>query len=569
MNIATVRARAIVAELLAAGVGDVALAPGSRSAPLALALAAAERSGAVRLHVRADERSAGFLALGIAKATGQPVAVITTSGTAAVNVHPALVEASYAGVPLIVITADRPAALRATGANQTIDQSDLFGGTPRWTAEVDVDAAAAVRSIVGRALAVAMSASFPGPVHLNVPLPAPLVPEPGDEEWEPLPGDRPQVRAVPAVASSAVTLDDVIFERAEAERGLIVVGDHADAAVPDLVRDLAAATHWPVLSEPTGGCSGIAGAMPFGALIAGDAQWRDRSVPDVVVTVGRVGLSRGISDLIARAQMHVAVDPRPLSHLSDPTRTARVVLGQVPQARPRPSGEWHRQWAGADAVAAGLAADLDAVSALSGPAVARIVAQAVPHSDLLFIGPSWPIRHIAAYGGALRARTLANRGTSGIDGVVSSAWGAALAHHRGTGGSTTCLLGDLTALYDRNGLLAAPGEMRPPLTYVVIDNDGGGIFAALEQGDRRFARDFERVFGTPHGADLQHLLAAPGVDVMRLADVAGLRRALSEPAAGVRVIVAECIPRAAELELVTGLQAKVRDALAAREPTAR
>jgi 2-succinyl-5-enolpyruvyl-6-hydroxy-3-cyclohexene-1-carboxylate synthase len=561
MNPSTSRARAVVAEVIAGGVRDVALAPGSRSAPLALAFAAAERAGLIRLHVRADERSAGYLALGIAKVSGHPAAVVTTSGTAAVNLHPAIVEASYAGVPLVAITADRPPALRATGANQTIDQVNLFGVAPRWFAEVDVDDDVAVRSIVARALAVAADRSFPGPVHLNVPMAAPLVPDPGDEEWMPTAADRPRVRAVRSAAGSAPTLDDILLDRADTQRGLIIVGDHGDPAVPDLVRDLSAATGWPIISEPTGGCSGVPGALAHGTLLAGDPAWRDRSVPEVVVTVGAVGLSRGVADLVARAGTHVAVDPRPLTHLADPTRSARIVVDQVPQAHPRRAGDWSDRWVAADACARDIAAGIDHAEGLSGPVVARAVAAAVGVDDLLVIGSSWPIRHVAAFGGPLRTRTIANRGTSGIDGVVSMAWGAALAHHRATGGSTVCLLGDLTALYDRNGLLAAPGEERPPLTYVVIDNDGGGIFSSLEQGDDRFARDFDRVFGTPHGADLAELLAAPGIEVTRVTNGDDVGRTLSTSTLGVRILIAACAPRSHERAVIAAAQERLSTAL--------
>ncbi len=562
MNPSTSRARAVVAEVIAGGVRDVALAPGSRSAPLALAFAAAERAGLIRLHVRADERSAGYLALGIAKVGGHPAAVVTTSGTAAVNLHPAMVEASYAGVPLIAITADRPPALRATGANQTIDQVRLFGDAPRWFAEVDVDDDGAARSIVARALAVAADGAFPGPVHLNVPLDAPLVPDPGDEDWVPHAADRPRVRAIRSPAGSAPTLDDILLERADAQRGLIIVGDHGDPAVPDLVRDLSAATGWPIISEPTGGCSGVPGALAYGTFLAGDAAWRARSAPEVVVTVGALGLSRGVADLVTRAGVHVAVDPRPLSHLADPTRSARIVVDQVPQAHPRRAGAWSDRWSAADACAREIASGIDDTDELSGPVVARAVAAAVGVADLLVIGSSWPIRHVAAFGGALRTRALANRGTSGIDGVVSMAWGAALAHSRATGGSTVCVLGDLTAVYDRNGLLAAPGEERPPLTYVVIDNDGGGIFSSLEQGDDRFARDFDRVFGTPHGADLAELLVAPGVEVLRATSREAVVNTLSTSASGPRIVIAACASRARERAVVTAAQERLTRALA-------
>ena len=557
MSVSTARARGIVAELLAAQVRDVVLAPGSRSAPLALALAAAERVELLRLHVRVDERSAGYLALGLAKASGHPVAVVTTSGTAAVNLHPSVVEASYAGIPLVAITADRPALLRATGANQTIDQSDVFGRDVRWRAEVDVDDVAAVRSIVSRALAVATDPAFAGPVHLNVPLPMPLVP---DDDWAPARPEAPWTRAHRTPVAQPTLVDDLLPADVDVTRGLIVVGDQTDGATADLVRDLAAAARWPVISEPSGGCTAISGALAHGPLLLGDAAWRARMLPDVVLTVGRVGLSRAIGEVTAAAAMHIAVDPRPLSHLADPTRTARVVVPEVPQSKALADTGWAREWTTADARAAEVVAMLDSEVTLSGPTVARSVAASATRDELLVIGPSWPIRHVAAYGGPIAARVLANRGTSGIDGVVSTAWGAALAHHELTGGRTVCLLGDLTALYDRNGLLPGAGEAPPPLTYVVADNDGGGIFSALEQGAPRFSDDFERVFGTPHGGDLAELLAAPGVEVLRVHDRAALVAALGDRTMGPRIVVAQCGSRADERDQVT----RLADAVATR-----
>jgi 2-succinyl-5-enolpyruvyl-6-hydroxy-3-cyclohexene-1-carboxylate synthase len=288
-------------------------------------------------------------------------------------------------------------------------------------------------------------------------------------------------------------------------------------------------------------------------------------IPDVVVTVGRVGLHRSVAGVIRAARAHIAVDVPPRLGRVDPLRTASAVVDAVPLADTSAADpEWAARWRHADAAAATAVAGIldNDGGKLSGPAVARIVAQRAGESDLLVVGPSWPVRHVSSYAGALSATCIGNRGTSGIDGVVSTAWGAALAHADAHPGATTyALIGDLTAIYDRNGLLAPASEPRPRIDYVVIDNDGGGIFSSLEQGAPDFAADFERVFGTPHGADLTLLLAAPGVRVFAVTSVEELRRVLAEPASGVRVIVARCASRADESELIRSVQAEVDAAL--------
>jgi 2-succinyl-5-enolpyruvyl-6-hydroxy-3-cyclohexene-1-carboxylate synthase len=282
-------------------------------------------------------------------------------------------------------------------------------------------------------------------------------------------------------------------------------------------------------------------------------------LPDVVLTVGRVGLHRSVSAVIRAARVHIAVDVPPRLGRVDPLRTASVVVDAVPDAGDGiPDPEWAARWAAADAAAAlAVGSSLD-TGQLTGPAVARIVAQHAAPEDLLVIGPSWPVRHVSSYAGSLAATCIGNRGTSGIDGVMSTAWGAALTR---SGGTTYALIGDLTAIYDRNGLLAPASEPRPRLDYVVIDNDGGGIFSSLEQGAPEFAADFERVFGTPHGADLGTLLAAPGIEVTTVDSAAGLRSALERPAEGVRVTIARCAARADEADLIRSVQLAVDAAL--------
>ncbi|MCX6422056.1 MAG: 2-succinyl-5-enolpyruvyl-6-hydroxy-3-cyclohexene-1-carboxylic-acid synthase [Actinobacteria bacterium] len=556
MNESTSTARAVVDELIRGGTTDVVLAPGSRSAALALALAQAERAGHITLHVRLDERSAGYLALGIAKVQRRPVAVVTTSGTAAVNLHPAIVEASYSAVPLIAVTADRPPTLRAAGANQTIEQQHLFGGSVRWYVQVDVSDALHVRSIVARALAVARDEQHPGPVHLNVPFADPLVPS-ADDSGE-IPGGRagrlPWVRDRRGRVAPDGVLQDHVGD-VPVTRGVIVVGDHDDSSVPHLVRNLAGAMGWPVISEPSGNCTHLPQSLRHGSLILDDDEFLVAHSPDIVLTIGRVGLHRSVARLIALSRTHVAVDPRPLSALSDPSRSAGVVLSEVPLASgAHRDPEWLEEWVNADnSVATIVNNALDNANSFTGPTAIREVTRGLHPDDLVVCGPSWPVRHLSTFAGSIRSRVIGNRGTSGIDGIVSMAWGSAHAHGQQLNDALTiCVLGDLTALYDRNGLLAGAGERHPNLVYVVIDNNGGGIFSVLEQSAPEFAVDFERVFGTPHGTDIAASLIAPGVTVVEVHDVASLADALaaSRAAGGVHVVVARVESREVEAQQI-------------------
>ncbi len=544
-------ARAVVEELLASGVTDVVVCPGSRSAPLALTLADAERRGLLRLHVRIDERSGAYLALGIARVSGRPVAVLTTSGTAAVNLHPAIVEAAYSGVPLVAITADRPGSVRGSGANQTIDQRHLYGADAVAYADLEGLDEVALRTAVGAALDTGVNQA--GPVHLNVSFAEPLV-EPGAHS---VAGIAVRERARDAVRAGA-PLSTLLRAGVDSARGLLIAGDFDDAATRTAAIALASAMGWPVISEPSGNLSSHDHALRHGPLVLGTPFAGSHS-PDVVVSVGRVGLHRPEIQALRSARAHIAVDVPPRLGRVDPARTAIAVVGAVPRADRAPDPSWLASWRAADAAAEGIVTGLLDNDELTGASVARAVAQQANDDDLLVIGASFPVRHVSAYGGSLRARCIGNRGTSGIDGVISTAWGAALAHN---GGTTYALVGDLTAIYDRNGLLAPRQEPRPSVAYIVCDNDGGGIFSDLEQGAPEFAADFERVFGTPHGADVASLLAAPTVDVRTVGTMTELRDALAQDHTGVRVIVARCAAREVEAAQVRRIQDAVSAALA-------
>jgi 2-succinyl-5-enolpyruvyl-6-hydroxy-3-cyclohexene-1-carboxylate synthase len=528
VNPATALARVLADELARSGVTEAVIAPGSRSGPLALALLDEPR---IRVHVRIDERSAGFLALGLAAASRTCVPVVCTSGTAAAALHPAVAEADAAGVGLLVLTADRPPELRGTGASQTIDQLGLYGRAVRMFTEVGVPEAvpgqvAYWRSLVGRAVA----AGADGPVHLNVPLREPLTHD-GDLSWcEPLDGragGAPWVSVHRPAPSPGPTMTDVLGGPPP-DRGVVVVGD--GAIDPEGAKALAETLDWPLLAEPTSGVAAGPFSVAAYSLLLADPDFAAER-PDVVVTVGRPGLSRALLRWIGSAGRHIVVDPYP--QWADPTRSAEMVLPAVPTASAvAGSGAWLGRWIDASQSARQA---IDAVlddAELSEPGVARTLCESLPAGALLFVGPSRPVRDLELFLPPRDVRVLANRGTNGIDGVPSSAIGAALAHQRAGGGHAYALLGDLTYLYDRNGLVLGPDEPRPDLTLVVIDNGGGGIFSTLPQAG---VAGFERVFGTPHSLDLVADAAAAGVPATTVTTAAELAAALA-PGPGLRVV---------------------------------
>jgi 2-succinyl-5-enolpyruvyl-6-hydroxy-3-cyclohexene-1-carboxylate synthase len=542
MNPATALATVLVDELVRCGLTDVVLAPGSRSAPLALAVHEQSR---VRLHVRIDERSAAFLALGMAKRSGRPVAVVCTSGTAAANFHPAVVEAHESGVPLLVLTADRPPELRETGANQTIDQVKLYGSAVRWSCEVGVPEerpgmVAYWRSLVSRAWHVALDPD-PGPVHLNLAFREPLIPD-GDESWcEPLDGD-----ATGAWTKVRAATPGSVLHVPPTRRGVLVVGDGA----VNVKRYVAAASMagWPVLAEPNGNARYGDHALSAHHFLLGVPEFVERYRPEVVVTLGKPGLSRPLLSFLRRAEEHVVVTPS-LARWPDPVRSATQVAQEA--EIPVVSGDdgWLKGWRTADLVARNAVDSvLDESAEVSEPRLARDLVSAMPGGSLLLAAASMPIRDLDQTMHPRRGiRILANRGASGIDGLVSTAVGAALAH----GNRAYALLGDLAFLHDQNGLVIGPRDQRPDLVLVVVNNAGGGIFSLLPQA--AFVEPFERVFGTPHEVDIASVAAAHGVPYARLESMTGLSKVLAGE--GLRIVEART-ERAAN----AALHARMRDA---------
>ena len=564
MNPSTAFARVLVDELLRGGVTDAVLAPGSRSAPVALALAAAERAGRLRLHVRIDERTAGFLALGLAKASGRPVPVLTTSGTAAAHLHAAVLEADAAGVPLLALTADRPPELRGTGANQTIDQPGLYGGAVRWAADVGVPEAGREaaqnrywRSLVARALIAASGAQSadPGPVHLNLALREPLLPDDEDTEL-----DGPWAGRAAGAAWTAPGAAAPLPGGSSAEGGdrtLVVVGDGPAAAALEVVA-VADRWGWPMVAEPSSGVWGSSGGLRAGALLLGRTEWLTAHRPERVVVVGRPTLSRPVTALVTDPCVRVETVVG-LPRWADVARTSGRVVRRLADLSHSAQGdpEWSAAWRWAsEQVGSAVDAVLDASPTLTAGRLARDTVAALPSGALLVLGSSTPVRDVdrlAVPRGDLTV--LANRGVAGIDGTISTAVGAALAH----GGPAFALMGDLTFLHDLTGLLVGEGEPVPDLTVVVPDNDGGGIFAQLEPGEDRYARDYRRVFGTPHRRDLVAVAQALGWPASRVSaadDLAGVL-ALGGP----RVVVVGTDQRA-EAALAAELRSAAARALA-------
>ena len=535
----------LVDEWVRGGITDAVVCPGSRSTPMALALAADER---IAVHVHHDERAGAFTALGLGLASGRPALLLTTSGTAAVELHPAVVEAHQASVPLIVLTADRPPELHHVGAPQTVDQTHLFGGAARWFADPGVPdgaSAATWRSLAARSVAEASTGTAgPGPVHLNLPFREPLVGTAGE-----LPAGRPDGAPWHTTTGRRVAVDRLgtarLEELLDVDRGVIVAG--AGSGDPAIVRSLSEATGWPVLADPRSGCrtAGPGVVATFDAILRHGPS-ADALRPDAVLRLGAPPASKVLGQWIAGSgAVEVAVDEH--GRWFDATHQAAHVLHADPSAAcqalvhlvgGRANESWASRWAAAEAAAQGA---IDA--ALAGhveptePGIARTIAAALPEGSTLVVSSSMPVRDLEWFAAARDGmRVLSNRGANGIDGVVSTGVGAALAV-RGSGTPTVVLIGDVAFLHDSNALLGL-ADRGIDLTIVVVDNDGGGIFSFLPQADALGSERFEQLFGTPHGVDLSVLAAAHGLMTVEPATAGDVADAVlaSIGAGGARVV---------------------------------
>ena len=606
-------AAVVVDEWVRSGVTDAVVSPGSRSTPLLVALAETAEAGLLRLHVVLYERSAGFFALGLGLASGMPAPVVTTSGTAAAELHAPVIEAHHSGVPMLAVTADRPAELHDCAAPQTVRQEGLYGDAVRWAFSPGVPGVAgagAWRSIASRAIAEARGGvRQPGPVHLNLAFREPLIgraesylkaagdPSPGAASAPSLvargrAGGAPwhDVAGATAPTAPGEVIETVVRAAAEGRgRGLVVAG--SGAGDPEAVRQLAQATGWPVLASPTSGC------RFEGAICAADALLRVPALrdwqPDVVVRLGHPWASRVLSEWLAGLDcLQVLVDPWGLWAAPDRLVDRVVPCGpeafcrEVAQAAglsfdvkrstgaerllegdPSPGAGWAEQWRQAELAAQGaIDAVLSNERALSEPAIARALVRSLPVGSTLVVASSMPVREVEWWGGPREGlRVLSTRGANGIDGTLSTALGVAAAVAgpgavRPGGPRVVALVGDLAFAYDISALLWAR-ERELSLDIVVADNDGGGIFSFLSQASSQPAARFERLWGTPHGTDLVALARGYGVEANVLEDREGLHKALSAPPrGGVRVWVAKG-SRSDNLALHRRLWSEVEDAI--------
>ncbi|MEY2958525.1 MAG: 2-succinyl-5-enolpyruvyl-6-hydroxy-3-cyclohexene-carboxylate synthase [Actinomycetota bacterium] len=527
----------LVDEWIRCGVRHAVISPGSRSTPLAVALA--ERPE-LAIEVVVDERVAAFAALGLGL-DGVPAVLLCTSGTAAVNFHPAIVEASTSEVPMLVCTADRPPELRGVGAPQTIDQLRLYGRSVRWFHDAPPPDSGDPTD--WRRLAqTAFGHAAHGPAHLNLPFREPLLGEAG-ELPEPIGPPEPLPKGIATTGPLSADFD--------VQRGVIVVGGRSGQD-PSRVVELAQRLAWPILACPMSGVRGAPNAITtFDSLLRHD-RFADDHAPELVVRFGRPPASKVLSQWILRTGAPVVQVGGP--GLIDPDRNvvAHCSIDDLAVLSGAPGTPWMARWRHADDRAEQvLAEELGVDGPLTEPAVARTVADRLPEGVDLVVSSSMPVRDLEWFGGR-RAAAHGNRGANGIDGVVSTALGRASA-----GRPVAVLIGDLAFVHDSNalvGLAARSADLR----VVVVDNGGGGIFGFLPQAGRLAKERFEQLFGTPHGTDVVGLAASHGVRSTVVTTIAGLAEAIARPGPSVTVVRTD---RAANVEEHRRLHAAVAAAL--------
>ncbi|CAN2223588.1 MenD 2-succinyl-6-hydroxy-2,4-cyclohexadiene-1-carboxylate synthase [Candidatus Nanopelagicaceae bacterium] len=517
INDSTKLARVIVRQILEAGVTDVVISPGSRNAPLSLAFFAASKRGLIKLHTRIDERTAAFFALGITKASGRPVPIVCTSGTAVANYHPAVLEASHTNLPLLVLTADRPAALRRTGANQTTEQARIFGKAVRYFADI---------SGTAYPMELPFNSLHSGPVHLNIQFEERLVGD-NDEGW----------------------LDDLkvsapkVFGRKKAgtfftksTRGILVIGhDRAGLELKE-VQDFAEKLGWPVIAEDP---LSFPSALAHASIFLTSKPIAEDIAPDTVVVIGRTTLSRSINALINSSRKVIAIDPRMATVDSD--RAAAQKFTQLPAIEvATPDPEYAQKLLKYSQRAQKL---VSGISDWSEALVAREIAGAIPKSTSLFISSSRPIRDIEGFAEPRTGvETFANRGLAGIDGNISTALG--IASQRS---STLAVLGDLSFLHDVTGLIHNEDIN---LKIFVVNNNGGGIFSTLSQ---RGVEGFEEVFGTPHNLDLIAIAKSFGISASSVGTKSELLAEIAKPIRGLSVVVVNVPDRESNADFLKGI----------------
>ena len=517
MNPSTLLARVIVRQIIEAGVTDVVISPGSRNAPLSMAFHQASSKGLINLHVRIDERTAAFFALGIAKASGRPVPIVCTSGTAAANYHPAVLEASHTNIPLLVLTADRPASLRKTGANQTTEQARIFGKAVRYFADISGSV---------YPMELPFNSLQSGPVHLNIQFEEPLVGDKSDNWLNDLTISAPKVfdRKAPGTFYTKST------------RGVLAIGHDRGGLGAEAVKEFAEKLGWPIIAEDP---LTFDNAMSHASVFLTSKTIADDLAPDTVVVIGRTTLSRSINAFIKMARKQIVIDPRMAT--VDTDRMADQKFTQLPVVEVQPAdAEYADKWKKYSLRASKLVTD---ISTWSEQLIAREIAAGVPTGTSLFISSSRPIRDLEGFAVARTGvETFANRGLAGIDGNISTALGIASQRKE-----TIAVLGDLGFLHDLTGLIH---KEKINLKILVINNDGGGIFSTLSQ---RGVDGFEEVFGTPHGLDPAAIAQSMGISAKTIGSQKELITELSVPVQGISVVVVNVPNREANADFLKGI----------------
>jgi len=531
-------AQLVVQQLINTGVEFVALSPGSRNGPISLALVEAEKQGLISLHVRIDERSAAFLALGSAIKTGKPAAVLTTSGTAVANVFPAIIEAKYAGIPFIVLTADRPATFQGTGANQVIAQREIFGNYVSRSIEIAseslaIETASAREAIRDRINSVFTAATRNrAPVHLNIALAEPLV---------------PSVEYVfehkKILQNETIINPENISTELLSRKGLIVAGG-TNVEYLNYAQELGNALDWPVVVEPPHQCVGTGMVSNAPALLSLNAI---NLKPEVVLTVGRVGLSRQVNDLVKKGNLVISCAvPSIITNSAAKQRISGLFRIPAKQA----NKAWKQAWQEAGKLSHSIVQQLlKENSKISALHVVDCLMKNLPKNSHIHLASSLAARdfelltspEIDSPFSNGEVSVSMNRGVNGIDGIVSTAMGTALSSKL----PTFAMLGDIAALHDLSSFVIPTLEKKPNITFIVNDNNGGGIFNLLEQSE---VEDFERVFGTPTDVNLVEVFKSLGAEVKLISKIDDLAMNLNVPN-GLKVLVVKIQSRKAEADL--------------------
>jgi len=502
-NNSTMLARVIVRQIIEAGITDVVISPGSRNAPLSLAFYAAAQEKLITIHVRIDERTAAFFALGIIKATGRPVPIVCTSGTAVANYHPAVLEAHHTNLPLLVLTADRPAMLRKTGANQTTEQARIFGKAVRYFADVDGPV---------YPMELPLDSLRVGPVHLNLQFDEPLLPD-TDATW---------LSEIQINAKNFVSRKKPGTLRLVGARGVVVVGHDRGGLTVEEIQSFIKVLGWPIIAEDP---LSFPEAIAHASIFLTSPEIRSTLIPQSVLVIGRTTLSRSINAFIKSSPIMYVVDQRIAT--VDTNRVADRLFTELPILQGViHSDEWLAKWEKISERARKLVQSLDG---WNEAVIARSIAAAIPVGSALFLSSSRPIRDIEGFAAPRDGvTTYANRGLAGIDGNISTALGIAYSHN-----STIAVLGDLSFLHDLTGLMA---KEEINCRFIVINNDGGGIFSTLPQ---RGVAGFESVFGTPHGLNPAAIAAAMGINAKQITSINELITEVAQPVKGISVVVCD------------------------------